>query len=491
MKKFSKIFSVAMASALALSATACGVVDPDNLYGNSGDLTLKVTGGREVVFEFLNAGFGQNPYIAIANGFMERHPDVQITLLANREIRSTTSTNLSSNEGVSDIYSFPDGSPLKTWVANGWIQDLTDLCNRETLDGRTMLESMTGNAADAIKVSNKIYAIPEYTSVTGFVYNIDLFEQYGWEIPNTTKELEDLCEQILADTNNTVAPITWCKDADGYLYFGAENWISQYEGVANMDKFYEYASPEIYALEDNDAGSIGTAKRYALENVVKFLLPMKEGGYAYNESRTINNTNAQLNVIDGKCAMMLNGSWFENEMSLYLEDERIGMFAVPEVSDAIGNVLRSPTFISDETNSKRVLTSSYSAYYFIPTQAQNKDDALDFLLYLSSKEACELYTQYSNAIRPFDYDTSETSSLYSKVGVFGKSVLKMADEFYLYAPISNSPLDLKGKAGLWPRGKRVESEITGADASKDPNHYLTWDYNFASENWAAWLALLG
>ena len=486
MKRFGKAVCLAMVAATALSTTACG----GGAGGGEDELELIITGGREVVFEFLDAGFGRNPYIAIANGYMERHPDVQILLQANREIVNTTAINLSANTGVSDIYSFPYSSMMKTWISEGWMEDISDVCAQQTIDGRTMLESMTGNAAKAVSYQDKIYAIPEYSSVTGFVYNQDLFESYGWEIPNTTAELEALCKKIIADTDGKVAPITWCKDAEGYLYFATENWMTQYEGVTNMDRFHEYSGIESYAVEDNDVGSIGTAKKLALENLVKFFLPIKEGGYAYNESRTISNTDAQCKIIEGSAAMMLNGSWFENEMQTYLEgmDVEIGLFAIPEISDAVGTVMRSPTFESKDN--KRVLSADYGAYYFIPSMAPNKEDAKDFLLYLSSEEACTLYTQYSNAVRPFIYDTSENSALYSKVGAFGKSILKMADQFELHAAVSQSELTLKGKVSIWPRGSRVESEIMAANTSKDPISYLEKDYQFVKSNWADWQELI-
>lgn len=487
MKKLSKALCLTMVATMALSTAACGG-GGGLLGGGDDELELIQTGGREVVFEFLEAGFGKNPYIAIANGYMERHPDVQIVLYPNREIVGTTSNNLSSNTGVSDIYSYPYGNVMKTWIAEGWMEDLSALCQEETIDGRTMMESMTGNAAKSVSLENKVYAIPEYTNVTGFVYNMDLFEQYGWEVPQTTYELEQLCQRILADTNGKVAPITWCKEADGYLYFAVENWITQYEGVKNMDKFHEYSSIETYAVEDNEHGSVGTAKGLALENLVKFFLPMKEGGYAYDESRTTNNTDAQCKIIEGSAAMMLNGSWFENEMQLYLQDENIGLFAIPEMSDAVGTLLRSSTF--ESTDNKRVLSADYGAYYFIPTMAPNKEDAKDFLLYLSSEEACALYTQYSNAVRPFIYDTSESSELYGKVGSFGKTILSIADKFEIYSAASQSELALKGKGGLWPRGTRVESEIAAVGSSKNPKDYLDKDYLFVKNNWSDWQNLI-
>lgn len=485
MKKIAKVTSIALASMMLLSMGACGGSSGGDDSGSSASgLKLKINANatKEITFEYLKAGFGDDPYIAVANAFMERNPDVQVRTYANREIVGTTQNNLTSGQGVSDIYSYPYNA-IKTWIKDGLLEDLTSLCAEQTLDGRTMLESMTGSASQAISADGKIYGVPEYTSVTGFVYNQELFEQYNWEIPETTKDLEDLCKKIIADTNGAVAPITWCKDAEGYLYFATENWISQYAGVENMEKFYALESPEVYALEDNEEGSLYTPKKAALENLLKFFLPLEEGGYAANNSRTTSNGAAQLAILEGDCAMMLNGSWFYNEMKRVWEDERIGIFAIPEMSDANGNVLRAAN--NPETNG-RVLTADYGAYYFIPTNAPQKEVAKDFLLYLSSEEACTIYTQYANTIRPFIYNVGEETDLYKNITNFGKSVLKIADEYTLYAPVSNSIVALKGHGGLWPRGTRVESEITQKNGDQNAENWLNKDYLFASQSWDSW-----
>ena len=492
MKKLSKVLSATLATSFVFAGVACGI-DTNN---SRTTLTLIETGGEPILFEYLDAGFGSDPYIAVANAFMEEHPEYQIVTIPNRQISGTTSTNLSANTDVSDIYSYPYGGPIRTWISKGWVEDLTDLCTtQKTLDNRTILESMTGNSAKSIsrvdKATNErhIYAIPEYTSVTGFVYNIDLFEENGWKVPNTTKELEDLCKQILNEKGGKVAPIVWCDSADGYLYFATENWISQYEGIDNMNKFHEYASADVYALEDNEAGSIYSAKKASLEAVAKFFTSIKDGGYAHNDSEDLDNVNAQYAVIEGSAAMMLNGSWFENEMVQYLSDERIGMFPLPELSDSYGMPLRADGYTTEDN--KRVLTADYGAYYFIPTMAPNKQGAKDFLLYLSSEKACSIYTQYSNAVRPFQYDMSKTSTLYSKVGVFGQSILDIGDQYYLYSVASDSDLAFKGLGGLWARGVRIEREVLGAGVGANVTLYLDKDYGHATKNWQDWLASTG
>ena len=486
MKKLSKVLCLAMVASFAATATACGgggtsSADPNDTR-------------REVVFEYLDAGFGDEPYVAVADAYMAQNPDVKITLYPNRGLRGGALGNqlATDNVAVSDIYAYQGATDVKGWAAKGYIADLTDLCNQQTLDGRTMKASMTGNAAESMTLDGKIYAIPEYTNVVGIVYNQDLFEQYNWEIPTTTKELEALCNKIISDTNGKVTPFTWCDDADGYLYFATENWIAQYAGIADLDKFYEYSSKEIYALEDNADGSLYTAKKNALNNLVKFFLP--ENDWTNAKSRETDFMDAQYGVIKGDYAMMLNGAWFENEMVLELsteqyKDRKLGMFAIPEISDASGAAMHSASYTTE--GGKRVLSASYEAYYFIPEKAANKDDAKDFLLYLSSKEACEIYTEHANVVRPFDYDYGVNSEVYGKVSNFGKSVLKIADENYLYSATSNHALDWAGVAGMWPMGNRVERQMLGKDAVTNPDTYLTADYNYAKNNWDLWQQLIG
>ena len=494
MKKTAKLLNVLMATTMVFSMAACGGgtgngggTGSGGNTSNTGDELKLITNAnatKTITFEYLKAGFGNDPYIAVANAYMERHPDVQINTFANREIEGQAPLNISTGTSVSDIYSYPRDSN-KTWIEEGWLEDLTDLCNQQTLDGRTMLESMTGNAAQAIATADgKIYGVPEYTSVTGVIYNQALFNQYGWEIPETTKEFEELCIKIKEDTNGKVNPITWCKDADGYLYFAAENWISQYAGVENMDKFYALESAEVYATEDNDKGSLYTAKKLALQNLTKFFLTLNEGGYAANNSRETSNTAAQLSLMNGDSAMMLNGSWFYNEMKKYWKDtHQIGMFALPEMSDEQGNVLRA----SNNTDEKRTMTASYSAYYIIPSNAPQKEVAKDFLLYLSSEEACEIYTQYANTIRPFIYNVGKDTELYSKMTNFGKSVLAMADQYELYSPASLAPVALKGYGALWADGRVESNMMMKKDSETNPDYWLNKDYQYAKSKWEIWL----
>ena len=496
MKKLAKIMALSLAGISVFSMASCA--DLKDKYGNDGkttntiELIINENATTTVIFSYLAAGFGEDPYYAVANAYMEKHPDVQIQPYSNAEIDAALNLYMvpGSSEGLADIYSYRWETTLKNWIGQGLVEPLDDLMVKDTGDGRTMRESMTDAAAAAISVGDSIYAVPEYTSVTGFVYNIDLFEQYGWQIPNTTKELEALCNQILSDTNGEVTPITWCQDADGYLYHAAENWVSQREGIANMQKFYAMESAEVYANQDNDVGSLYTSKKMALEGIAKFFDP--DSSWCYDNSSTAYFKDAQRSVIKGECAMMINGSWFENEMYKELNENtgtykgtKIGMFAVPELCDSNGIVSHADGY--QTVDNKRVLTSSFGAYYFIPANAPNKEAAKDFLLFLNSEEGCSVYTEHSNAIRPFVYDYSVESEIYNKANAFGKSVLKMASENHLYSPIYTSPLIKAGKGKLWVRDNALFISLVADKNSRESVHQVMQnEYTVAVAQWSKW-----
>lgn len=471
-KSIMKILCLAMAVLLMLSVTACGGSGDDD----------SADGRRILKWEVLKAGYGTAPYEAVANAFMEAHPDVLVKINFNPSITDTTGSRLESNTNLADVYSFKSMESIKRWVAQGWVEPLDDVYSAKLSTGATVSESMTGNAQEVCTYNGTAYAIPEYISVNGFVYNKSLFDQYGWEVPTTTTELEKFCKQILKDTDGEVSPIVYCGGAaDGYLYFAVENWVYSYEGISNLDTFFAYEDAEVF----NPAQYKG--KMYALQNLQKFFYD--EGNYTMTGSSGMTHIVAQSKLIQGQAAMMLNGSWFENEMSEVLAqnpDVEMAMFAIPEMSDPSGKVLHSDNYTTE--NDQQVIQSGYGAYYFIPSNAANKEDAKEFLRFLSEPETNALYTSYTNAIRPFDYDLSPDAESYANMSSFGKSVLELSSKNYLYAANVTNPIAIKGLTGFWSRGKTPYIDIR--DGVESINDALQNDYDYARNNWDSWLSMV-
>ena len=486
MNKFKKMLCIGLTSLLALTTTACGGDKP-------GATSQPDSSGKKQTVELavLLAGYGQTPYKELAKAYMKKNPNVQVKLRFDEDINSNVENQVNNNVNVADIYSVRDLNQIINFGLNGKAMDLSPLLDQTFGTGyaeskKPVRANLDSDAIAACSLNGKTYCFPEYTSLTGIVYNASLFEEYGWAIPNTTKELEDLCEQIIDDTDGAVSPFVYCGSAaDGYLYFAIDNWLNQYAGISNLDEFYEYGSAELFALNSK----ITVGKRLAHENLLKFLKDRSKGGYALDGSMQVDHHFAQGELIKGTCAMMLNGSWFENEMAAVLakpenQNLKIGMFPLPEMSDAEGNVLHAEGYTTED--GKRVLDASYGAYYFIPTQAKNKELAIDFLKFINSDEGSIIYSKYTNAVRPVKYNLDPDSADYEGISFFGRSIISMADANYLYSAYSTSPLAVDGVISLYPKGSYWCKNLLQEYETKSIQSFLTADYSYVSGNWEAW-----
>ena len=117
-----------------------------------------------------------------------------------------------------------------------------------------------------------VYGLPYVANCAGILYNKDMFEENGWEIPATWSEFTDLCETIqntsdvyplylgYKDTWTCMAPwnalavglssSSTCSDVNA----GKTTFTDAYQEVAEKDKvLLDYAEPNPYAYSYNDA----------------------------------------------------------------------------------------------------------------------------------------------------------------------------------------------------------------------------------------------
>lgn len=426
-------------------------------------------------FEYLQAGFGDAPYQALAEAFMAEHDDVLVKLRPNKDINTTTASRLETKNNMSDIYIVRDVLEIQRWAAKGWVHDLKDDVYSAKIDGEeTLMDLMDEDALEYSKVNDHFYSVPEYYNIDGFVYDAALWEKNGWEVPTTTKELEELCKKIKA--TSTVAPIVYCggpNSADGYLYFATDGWMTAFEGRTNLKKFYAFESPDVFKPENS------RGKWHGLTNLKTFFY----GDYVMARSQDKDFMTAQKNIIDGDAAMMLNGSWFINENKRMLAlnpNANIKMFKVPEVSDSNNVKLRANGYATQ--TGKELIDCAVGASYFIPENAPHRDIAIEFLKFINKRSSSVLYTLNSNAVRPLDYNLDSTSPEYKDMTDFGKSVLDMVKNNELFLPFSKSPLMLEGHVGLYAKGRR-ESAIY---QNMTPDEVLEDEYNYVLNNWDSW-----
>ena len=429
-------------------------------------------GRRVVKFEVLKAGLGTEVYKNLERAYEAEHPDVNIKCIFNYQVNEEIGARLDSGSNLADLYSIRDLSTIRDYYILGKIRDLTDIYDQEIENGKTLRQLMDPEAVEYCEYNGHQLCVPEYTNVNGFVYNKKLFDQYHWAVPETTEQLVSLAQQILTDTSGRVKPFIYCgNDADGYLYYLLNSINASYKGLANMKEFLKFESAENFK-PDKQVG-----KRYALECMKEWFFENKTPQYIYGGSIGLKSMDAQQALLQDKAAMMLNGSWFENEMANFLDENNdIAMFRVPEYSVG-GIVQREEGYTS--SGGKKLLQCEYTANYFIPAAAANRADAIDFLKFINRSDMCILYTKTCNSIRPLAYDKDPSSSTYASMSNFGKSVLNIANTNYLYVPSTKNSLALQGKISLWPNpGDPYHYKALLRD-NETPNDCLTREYNFA------------
>ena len=140
MNKLKKALALSLATISAASFAACDFGSLQSQYGGEGDanatleLIINENATKTIEFAYLAAGFGEDPYIAVANAYMKKNPDVQITTYSNPEINSALNTIMipNSSEGLSDIYSIRDEGALKTWAKQGLVESLDGIMASKT-----------------------------------------------------------------------------------------------------------------------------------------------------------------------------------------------------------------------------------------------------------------------------------------------------------------------------------------------------------------------
>lgn len=453
--------------------------------GNSGGGGESGEGGKRIVkFEFLKAGIGTEVYKKLAEAYTAEHPDVQIKLVANYAVNDTVSAALSTGKGLADIYSIRGIEIINQYYNKGYLINLNDVFDSVIEGDKKLVDMLDEGIADYCKYGDNYLAVPEYININGFVYNKKLFDQYNWSIPTTTEEMAALADKILADTNGSVKPFAYCgAAAQGYVYYLLNGINDAYEGIANLEKIHEFESPEVFNPDNR------TGKLHALEMLRDWFT--ESNGYVYKGSMGLKNIQAQQLVLENKAAMILCGSWFVTEMAALIDEAKddMAMFRIPEYSEN-GIVKHADGYTKNE-GSDGVVYADIPAFYVIPSQAKNKEDAIDFLKFINRSDISELYTKYCNCVRPLKYNRDSSSEAYKDMSNFGKSVLDIANENTLYPENSKSPLAIGAGLTFWPLkdGDNYHySKILNGGTS--PRDCLKKEYDFVKSHWQEWLDLL-
>ena len=292
----------------------------------------------------------------VEDEFNATHDDIHLTISSPNDASTIMRTRF-IREDYPDIIGIGGDINYSYYVDAGILADVSDYegladINQSYID---ILENLE------IVPTDGTFGVPYVANAAGILYNRDMFEEHGWEIPETWNELIDLCEDIQAEG---ILPI----------YFGfRDTWTC----LAPWNALAVGLAPEDTCRNVN-AGETTFTDEYR-ETAEKCLELVSYGpddpfAYGYNDA----------------CTAFANG-----ESAMY----PIGSYAVPQIL-SVNPEMNIDSFVmpGNEDPSENTLNSGVDLMFAVTEACENKDAALEVIDFLLEDENIQAYIDDQNAI---------------------------------------------------------------------------------------------
>lgn len=165
------------------------------------------------------------------------------------------------------------------------------------------------------------WTMPLSQYMLGIYYNADLFEANGW--PDvTTLDWESFME-LQEEIAKVIPPWTYAGKYPGYMH------------DVTTPLMYKRAGAKAWCDLDNlvEGAWLNDDLIWGIEQVQQIF----KNGWIYSGSEAMTHTESQQIFVDGKCAMIPNGSWLENEQRATTpEGFRMKFSGVPAPQQSMG-----------------------------------------------------------------------------------------------------------------------------------------------------------
>ena len=322
-----------------------------------------------------------------------------------------------------------------------------------------LIEDNAGNRA--------MYGVPWVDGYIGILINRTLIERdLGYEagtfvMPRTTDELNELCEALKnaqeGKPNAEKRPVFQFSSGIRYWDQTIHNWWAQYEGLEKYHNFYQgiYGNELSYRVYEQQG------RLEALEALQDLL--WAPNGYLTADVNTVSFTTAQSRFMQGKGYMMPCGDFFENEMksvageldemfdieflqtpilsSLSDKLSCIGEGEDEKLSELIKCVDEKKTLAEAQaeiagltkadydriTEARHVVGRIGGHIAYIPSYATAKEPAKDFLRYLATDKAIEIFVKSTGGCStPYTYSGGDESEI-TDIGSMHRSRLRITE----------------------------------------------------------------
>ncbi len=293
---------------------------------------------------------------ALEEEFNATHDDIELKIMSPNDAMVILKTRFIRED-------YPDIIGIGGDINYSYFVDAEILADVSDYEGLKIIKQAYLDIDEALELvpTEGTYAIPYAANAAGILYNKDMFEEHGWEIPENWGELQALCADI---------------QSEGILpfYFGfKDTWTC----LAPWNSMAVSLAPADVTKQVNRGGTT-FAKEY--EEVSEKYLELLQYGvddpfaYGYNDACTA--------FARGEAAMYPIGSYAIPQILSVNPDLNIDSFVMPANNDA----------------DKNTLNSGIDLQFCVMAECKNKDAAYKVLDFLYEKENVQKYIDAQNAV---------------------------------------------------------------------------------------------
>lgn len=373
-----KIIAILLVFVMTLSMVACGnateqTTETTNVASSEATSSEVVGSDVTISVAAIETAYGSEGWREVAEAFTAQ-TGIKVELTTDKNLEDLIGPAMQGGE-FPDVIHLATGRPAgltEQFIKDNNIADLTDVLSM-TVPGESakVSDKIAGGFTDTSLTNpygdGKTYLAPMFYSPCGLFYNAGLFEEKGWEVPTTWDEMWALGETAKAEGISLFTYPT-AGYFDAFLY----------------SLMYSVGGAEFFdAATHYEAGIWDTEEAKQIFDIIGKLVAYTNPitpAQANNQDFT---QNQQL-VLDNKALFMPNGTWIVGEMAEAPRADgfKWGMTALPAVSEG---------------------EAGYSYSWFeqawIPAGAENVDAAKQFIAFLYSDTAAEIFAK-TGAIQP-------------------------------------------------------------------------------------------
>lgn len=337
----------AISAVIAVSMLAAAILPGCGSGENSGKTEIEILQYKPEAAKYFDA---------LEEEFNASHDDIHLTISSPNDATTILRTRF-IREDYPDIIGIGGDINYSYYVEAGILADVSDY------EGISDIKPAYLDILEALEIvpTEGTFGVPYVANAAGVLYNKDIFEENGWEIPTNWEEFLQLCEDIQAEG---MLP----------LYFGfRDTWTC----LAPWNAMAVDLAPADVCRQVNRGETTFTDEYRELSE--KYLQLLEYGpddpfAYGYNDA----------------CTAFANG-----QSVMYT----IGSYAVPQIL-SVNPEMNIDSFVmpANDSSDGQTLNSGVDLQFCVTEACENKEAAYEVLDFLFDDENVQKYIDDQNAV---------------------------------------------------------------------------------------------